>query len=373
MKKNPWAATITATILGLLVLPAFPQNAIQTDLSSVDLVKKVRPAVVFIKVLTDSGVAAGSGFIVDKSGTIVTNLHVIRDAKELAVRLTSGDIFETVEILGFDERRDLAILQIPGFDLPVVELGNSNNIEIGSRVFLIGNPLGEDILEGSVSAGIVSGIRRMDDGVQMIQTDAAANPGNSGGPMVDSEGKVIGVLTLKITDAENLNFAIPINYARGLLDTNSRMSLSELQAKLGKKPNLFSEEQDKFPTRWKSLTDGTTWVLRVEGEHLYAEMDGEYSILSDNLAKVFTLIDLRKQGSNYVGTVRAEFVCGWVPKLYWVQPTQKFNRCQEKGPAMITSFTAERIEGWVDEIVKYDCGKCRAKKTEKATFVWIPD
>ena len=84
----------SAFLMMLMSVPAFPQDAIQTDLSSVDLLKKVRPAVVFIKVLTDSGGQTGSGFIVDKSGTIVTNLHVVRDSKEVAVRLANGDVFE---------------------------------------------------------------------------------------------------------------------------------------------------------------------------------------------------------------------------------------------------------------------------------------
>ena len=136
----------------------------------------------------DQKTVAGSGFIVDSSGTIITNLHMIQNLENGAVRLASGEIYDRFVVRGFDSRRDLAVIQIPAFDLPTVKLGNSNDVKVGTGVVLIGNPRG---LEGSLSSGIVSGIRELDDGSKVFQTDAAANPGKSGGPMVDAEGKLI--------------------------------------------------------------------------------------------------------------------------------------------------------------------------------------
>ena len=115
---------------------------------------------------------------------------MIQGMKSLAVKLANGDVYDQVQVRAFDERKDLAVIQVAGYNLPVIELGNADELQPGAPVTLVGNPLG---LEGSVSTGVVSGIRN-DGGFRVIQTDAAANPGNSGGPLLDSQGKVVGVL-----------------------------------------------------------------------------------------------------------------------------------------------------------------------------------
>jgi hypothetical protein len=143
--------------------------------------------------------------------------------------LSNGDAFDRVTVRAFDESKDIAILQIPGFSLPTLALGNSDGVQQGDSVVLIGNPVG---LQGTVSAGLVSAIRQL-EGYRVFQTDAAASPGSSGGPMLDDSGGVIGILTFRIKGGENLNFVVPINYARGLLQINEALSLAELNNRLG--------------------------------------------------------------------------------------------------------------------------------------------
>jgi serine protease Do len=163
----------------------------------------------------------GSGFVIDPDGFIVTNNHVIQDADEVTVRLQDGTEL-TAEVLGTDDKTDLALLRVDSpSPLPFVSWGDSDAIRIGDWVIAIGNPFG---LGGSVTAGIVSARQRdinagpYDD---FIQTDAAINRGNSGGPMFDMEGNVIGINTAIFSPSGGsigIGFAIPSNQARAVVD-----------------------------------------------------------------------------------------------------------------------------------------------------------
>jgi len=201
--------TFTSTLL--FTVPLFGQVALTTA----QIVKRVSPSVVVIQGRTSSGDVLGSGFIVSKDGKIVTNLHVIRDMKTASVQLSSGEIFDSLSVLGTDERRDLAVVRIAGFNLPTLELGNSDALTVGEPLVIVGSPRG---LEGTVTAGILSSIRDSGEGYKVLQTDAAVNPGNSGGPLLNNKGQAVGVISFKLRSSEGLNFAIPINYVRGLLD-----------------------------------------------------------------------------------------------------------------------------------------------------------
>ena len=187
----------------------------QATFTTAQVAKRVSPSVVVIQGKTDSGDVLGSGFIVSKDGKIVTNLHVIQDVKTARVQLANGETFDSLSVLATDERRDLAVVSIPGFDLTALDLGNSNSLAIGEPVVIVGSPRG---LEGTVTAGILSSIRDSGDGFMVLQTDAAVNPGNSGGPLVNGKAQVVGVVSFQLRSAQGLNFAIPINYVRGLLD-----------------------------------------------------------------------------------------------------------------------------------------------------------
>jgi serine protease Do len=198
----------------------------QVFLNTAQIAKRISPSVVVIEGETDSGAVLGSGFIVSKDGKIVTNLHVISDLKAVRVYAASGEIFDRVSVVATDERRDLAIVQVAGFDLPALELGNSNAVTVGERVVVVGSPRG---LEGTVTAGILSSVRES-EGFKVLQTDAAVNPGNSGGPLVNERGQVVGVVSFKLRSAEGLNFAIPINYVRSRLNkTHEPVSLEQMR------------------------------------------------------------------------------------------------------------------------------------------------
>jgi len=203
----------------------------QSKLDTAQIAEKLAKSVVTLRGSGGGVVNTGSGFIISSDGKIVSNLHVVRDMNNGGVQLATGEMYHSFTILAFDELRDLAILQIAGFDLPAVELGNSNNVRVAEPVLAIGGPLG---LQGTVTSGIVSALRDVTGGgSKLIQTDAATNPGNSGGPLVNGRGQVIGVITFKLSESEGLNFAVPINYVRGLLGALQRpMSLSELKTKL---------------------------------------------------------------------------------------------------------------------------------------------
>ncbi|EKQ70725.1 trypsin-like serine protease with C-terminal PDZ domain [Leptolyngbyaceae cyanobacterium JSC-12] len=159
----------------------------------------------------------GSGFIVDKNGVILTNAHVVDKADRVTVTLKDGRVFDG-KVRGVDEVTDLAVVKIDGKDLPVVSLGNSDEVQVGDWAIAVGNPLG---LDNTVTLGIVSTLKRSsaqvgipDKRLDFIQTDAAINPGNSGGPLLNAQGEVIGINTAIRADAMGIGFAIPVNKAK---------------------------------------------------------------------------------------------------------------------------------------------------------------
>jgi Do/DeqQ family serine protease len=162
----------------------------------------------------------GSGFIIDKSGLILTNAHVVDKADRVTVRLKDGRTFDG-KVQGIDEVTDLAVVKInAGKDLPVASLGSSNAVQVGDWAIAVGNPLGFD---NTVTLGIVSTLKRSsaqvgisDKRLDFIQTDAAINPGNSGGPLLNDRGEVIGINTAIRADAMGIGFAIPIDKAKAI-------------------------------------------------------------------------------------------------------------------------------------------------------------
>jgi len=168
----------------------------------------------------------GSGVIIDQNGYILTNNHVIDDAKRLKVTLTDGRMLNG-KVIGKDEITDLAVVKAEGIStdesdvLPYAHLGNSDELKIGQVVIAIGNPFG---LTGgpTVTAGIISSLNRnlqFENGMlELIQTDAAINPGNSGGPLVNTKGEVIAINTAKMPYAHGIGFAVPINIAKSIMN-----------------------------------------------------------------------------------------------------------------------------------------------------------
>jgi len=164
----------------------------------------------------------GSGFVIDKEGHVLTNFHVIENAREVWVTMHDRKKYRAT-IVGTDQAHDLAIVQIKATDLRPMTLGDSTNLQVGQKVYAIGNPFG---LAGTLTRGIVSSIRQVQepDGMEIedaIQTDAAINPGNSGGPLLNWHGEVIGINTLiasSVGQSAGIGFAIPINTAKAVLN-----------------------------------------------------------------------------------------------------------------------------------------------------------
>jgi S1-C subfamily serine protease len=197
----------------------------------VQVAKDVSDAVVQIKVIKPrpqnarnrrgrNGFSAGSGFIISSDGYIVTNSHVVNKARKIEVVLQDGRIFRP-ELIGEDPATDIAVLRIDGNQLNYIRFGDSDILQVGQMAIAIGNPYG---FQYSLTAGVVSALGRtlrsesgrlIDD---VIQTDAALNPGNSGGPLVNSRGEVIGVNTAVILPAQGLCFAVAGNLANYIVD-----------------------------------------------------------------------------------------------------------------------------------------------------------
>jgi serine protease Do len=177
---------------------------------------------------------AGSGFIVSPDGVILTNAHVVRDANEVTVKLADRREYRA-KVLGSDPATDVAVLKIDAKNLPVVPIGNSRNLQVGEWVLAIGSPYG---LESTVTAGVVSATGRSlpnDGNVPFIQTDVAVNPGNSGGPLFNTRGEVVGINSQIYSQTggyQGLSFAIPIDVAARIKD--QIVSTGKVQhAKLG--------------------------------------------------------------------------------------------------------------------------------------------
>ena len=205
------------------------QSSLETQISIVrakagadfsGVIRTVVDSIVNIK--TDSSQA--TGFIVSSDGYVVTNAHVLKSSN-YANAVTSERDIKKMELIGYDNNLDLALLKIDGI-YPYLEFENIDDVEIGEKVIAIGNPLG---LSFSVSEGIVSGKNRkgQNDLAAYIQTDAALNPGNSGGPLINTNGKVIGINNFKIAGGENLGFALQSDYVVNFIRDISREKLNK--------------------------------------------------------------------------------------------------------------------------------------------------
>jgi hypothetical protein len=228
------AAKITAYIPKTKLKVAATITVVERVYDSKGIFKKVNQSIVYIELYNQFNqlVSSGSGIIISKDGKIATNLHVINDislGQYVKIKLSDGKSYKTSKVLGYDEKEDLAIVKIDGpNNLPVAELGDSTKISTGEKVYALGSPLG---IQNTMTEGIISNTSIPVEKVTRIQTSAPISPGNSGGALVNQNGKVIGVVVASLIDGQNMNLAIPINKLKAL-KTNNNTNLLDLNRKI---------------------------------------------------------------------------------------------------------------------------------------------
>jgi serine protease Do len=201
---------------GILSLLPFVSALAAEPASVAELAKKARPSIVLITMSgrESSDNRLGTGFVISADGLIATNLHVIGEARPIAVQTSDGKKLAVTEIRAWDRNLDLAVLKVDGKDLPALELGDSTKLEQGAPMVALGNPYG---LKNSVVGGVISEVREM-EGRRMLQLAMPVEPGNSGGPVLDGQGKVVGIVTLKSLVQQNIAFAVEVNALKPLLE-----------------------------------------------------------------------------------------------------------------------------------------------------------
>lgn len=228
-------ATRTAQSTQVSETDSTPAPVTQEEADITEVAKRVSPSVV--SVLTSQidpddpfslaeASGAGTGVVISGDGYIMTNKHVVRGARSVAIVTSAGVKHDAVKIVGSDPLNDIAFLKVDGADgLVAATLGDSGTVRVGQRAIAIGNSLGQ--FQNTVTTGIISGKGRpiaASDGHSraellhdLLQTDAAINPGNSGGPLLDTAGRVIGINTAIVSGSQSIGFAIPINATKGLI------------------------------------------------------------------------------------------------------------------------------------------------------------
>lgn len=318
--------------------------------TTADVVKSCSDSVVLIVTSDSLGkpLGQGSGFIVSADGKVATNHHVIAGAHSALVKLNSGAFFPMDAIVADDPENDLAIIKVDGRNLSALPLAPTESVNVGDRVVAIGSPLG---LENTVSDGIISGLRDDANGRKWLQITAPVSHGNSGGPLLAMDGRVLGVVTLGSTAAaQNLNFAVPSDSVRALLNKRS----TEVD-----KPKLTATPGPR-PVVWTSMTSGRDYSVKIDGDYMYVE----WTSIPDAIRQAggFVRDELKKDGDRWIGKTRAFGPCQAWNKIKW---------CSVEAAIEITRITDSRIEGRA-ETYEVNCRKCQPEKLKMADFVWIP-
>lgn len=264
-----------------------------TALSAAEIYQKVAPAVVMVSTKTIQTVngwfqqeseGMGSGFIINTDGYILTNYHVIEGATEVTVTLSDGQEV-TASVVNYDSDQDVAMIKInEDVEVPgVVELGDSDALQPGEEVLAIGNPLSKE-LSSTLTKGIVSALNRSIEtqtgvSTNLIQTDTAINSGNSGGPLINTKGEVIGINTLKASDgAEGIGFAIPINDVKDKIESLSKPILNlgvsirvideSMAQQLNMEEGLYVVEVNEFSPAEKAGLKNGDLIVKADGTRI---------------------------------------------------------------------------------------------------------
>jgi serine protease Do len=246
--------------------PAAKPNAPRVRMTPKDIVQQSTDAIVRIEAGTDK---VGTGFILDKGGLVATNLHVVAGEKNIKVKLHDNSQYQVMQIAGIDPGRDLALLRIkPTKELPILRIGDSDQMSAGDQVIAIGNPLG--VFDYSVSSGLVSQVRAVcgptedkcpPGGLTLLQISAPISQGSSGGPLFNQFGEVVGVTTLIVAQGQSINFAVPGNYLKPMVAKPGAMSMEQFA------------EQTKIEDDSSATADNTP-ITKMVPKHPVALLDG---------------------------------------------------------------------------------------------------
>ena len=205
-------------ILSLFITPVFAFD--KEEMHIISIYEKINPAIVCVDSHVSDGISCGTGCIIDKRGYILTSAHVVESGDNVIITTSNGKDYNAKVIRRFGEKKDIAILKINSpTEFKTVKFGDSEKIKVGQKVFAIGNPFG---FNGTLTQGIIS---RIDYTKNKIQTDAAINPGSSGGPLLNKNGEIIGINQAIYNPDNNISnigigFAIPINTIKDYLNNN---------------------------------------------------------------------------------------------------------------------------------------------------------
>lgn len=219
--RNMLKKIVLIFIITIFSLPVWAFG--REDKSAVSIYEKINPAIVTVDSQLSDGLSCGTGCIIDKSGIILTSAHVIDIGKTVVVTMNNGQNYTAKVLKHLGENKDIALLKIEtNQNLKTVKLGNSEKIKVGEKVLAIGNPFG---FSGTLTQGIIS---RIDYAKNRIQTDAAINPGSSGGPLLNTKGEIIGINQAIYNPDNNISnigigFATPINLVKEYLKENEEI------------------------------------------------------------------------------------------------------------------------------------------------------
>lgn len=248
-------------------------------LSPEEIYKAESAGMILIETYDDQGRkrGLGSGFVVASDGTTITNYHVIRGASRATVKFADGTVGSIEGVESYDPTRDLAVVQITPAPKTVLEIGDSDRMQVGDKVVAVGSPLG---LQNTMSEGIVSGLRN-----GLIQISAPISPGSSGGAVFDEHGKVVGISSAQMVAGQNLNFAIPINQAKPYLNGQSPRPLFDVAAENTVTQNVIDGSVTVPPRQAR------TWNISINRNSMSnAEVSGQISATGGSDGKITLML-----------------------------------------------------------------------------------
>jgi serine protease Do len=273
------------------------------------------------------GEKVGTGFVLDKSGLIATNLHVVAGSAQIKVKLHDGTPYEVMQIAGIDAGRDLAVLRIkPKQDLKTVRLGDSEQMSAGDQIVAIGNPLG--VFDYSVSSGLISQVRPVCDatdarcppgGLKLLQISAPISQGSSGGPLFNQFGEVVGVTTLIVAQGQAINFAVPGNYLKPMVAQPIAMTMDKFAADTSPDDERGGGSPDAGPRIVRQVPDHTLALLQGCSDQQIGEVVDAISDAIDIGAPLYNRGDIEACFRIYEGTsskIERDAPCPGVGKAF---------------------------------------------------------